>query len=205
MLQIHVRGKGRSDFNQSELGFSEPEKLNKGEGWKINLPYGTDKIWSISLPPFDTKCIAKKDNRYYVRTKYRRIINLINQLVDPVAKYLHEHRTELGITKSLSELQTTLTRDIFVGRTLHTNVFYDREQLPVELDQLNPGISVKVSVKPVLYVRKNEDPYIDFEITRAIVASITKQIKKQEQDEKIVKSTGLKFRAKTSEVATSSK
>lgn len=171
MLQIHVRGKGRGEFNPAELRFSEAEKLNKGKGWKINLHHGSDKIWSICLPPFDTKYISKKNDRYFIRTKYRRVVDLINKLADPIAKYLNSHREELGVTKSLSELQTALKRDIFVCHTLHKNVFYNRERQPVKLDELAPGINVKVSVKPVVYVRENEDPYVDFEITRAVVSN----------------------------------
>jgi hypothetical protein len=197
MLQVYVRGKGRCDFNPTELGFSEAEKLNKGNGWRVNLLYGPDKIWSICLPPFNTKSISKRGNRYFIRTKYRRVVDLINELVDPVAKYLDTHREELGVTKSLSELQTALKRDIFIGRTLHTSVFYNREKQPVELDELTPGINVKVSVKPVVYIRENKDPYVDFEITRAIVTN------KSERSEKVVHTTSAQVEVKTSQVAAS--
>jgi hypothetical protein len=178
MFRTYIRGKGRVPFDPSLLTFLDATKLTNTDGWKLNTCYDDNKSWSLSLPQFETNHVATKNKRYFLRTKYSRVINAVNILIEPIANYIHTHREELGVTKSEEEIKVMLTKDSFVARTLHSNVFVDTNtNKEIDLDTLKSRFRVKLYVRPVVYIR-DQEIYIDFEITRAtIFTDLTKKIK----------------------------
>lgn len=169
MLQSYVRGKGYVPYDQTQLSFVDEVKLTNAEGWKINVNYENTKSWSLCLPKFDTARVGMKENRYFLRTKYFRVLECINQLVDPVAHHIFTNRERLGVTKTEEEIKTMLTKDLFVARTLHCNVFMDADtHKQMDLTTLKSRFRVKCYVKPVVYIR-NDQIYIDLEIARATI------------------------------------
>jgi hypothetical protein len=185
--QVYVRGKGYVNYDPTQLSFADEIKLTNAEGWKINLHYENINVWSLALPKFDTGFVSVKNNRYLLRTKYHRVIDCVNQLVEPVVQYICKNREKLGVTKTEEELRTMLTKTLFVSRTLHPNVFIDKEtHQQVDLETLKSHFRVKCYAKPVLYIR-DSDIYIDFETTRATIMKNTSN--KKESENKVSVST----------------
>ena len=182
MLQVYHRNKGRTDFDPKLLEFSEPYKLDKVT--KIHLPvYDQNRKWSLAMAPFGIKRISVKNERYFVKTKYRRVIDQINQLVPAVAKHLFDNREKYGITKTEEELQTLLKKDSFQCRTFYDRVFYDGDtRKPIDLKALNErGTSFKimVSVKPTIYIADDGNIFIDLELMRATIYPNASKMEKQ--------------------------
>jgi hypothetical protein len=165
---IYVRGKGTVPYDPSQLSFVDEVKLTNSEGWKLNLQYENTKSWSVPLPKFDTNQVSVKDGRYFLRTKYNRVLDRVNQLAAPIAKHIYQNREKLGVTISEKEIETMLMKDLFVARTLHPNVFVDGETgKQMDLSTLKSRFKVKCYVRPVVYIRDNNHLYIDLETVRA--------------------------------------
>lgn len=187
-LQVYVRGKGYVAYDPAKLFFIDEIKLTNAEGWKLNPQYDNTKSWSLCLPKFDTTHVGIKDNRYFLRTKYVRVIECLNQLTSPVANYIYTNREKFGVIQEECDIKTMLIKDLFVGRTLHSNVFMDADTgKQIDLSSLKSHFRVKCYVKPVIYIKhkvedgkvaKNTQIYMDFEIARATV--FTNIINKEE-------------------------
>lgn len=189
-MQAYIRGKGRLPYDVTQLSFCDEMKLTNAEGWKLDLSYESNKSWSISLPKFETSRVSKKDNRFFLRTKFVRVVDSINMLVEPVAQYIYTNRERLGVTKTEEELKIILKKDLFVARTLHSNAFVDiSTNKPIDLSTLKSRFRVKTYVKPVVYIR-GETVYIDLEIARATIS--TDLTKKSEKPEIVESSEGKK-------------
>lgn len=200
MLQAYVRGTGRVAYESTKLSFSDETKLTNADGWKLNLCYDNNKSWSLSLPKFDTARVSVKDKRYFLRTKYSRVLDSINELAGPVAQYIYANRERLGVTKSEDDIKKMLIKDLFVARTLHSNVFVDiNTNKPMDLNTLKSRFRVKVYVKPVVYIR-GEEIYIDLEIARATISTdLTKKSKNNESEEVVASTSEKKSTKKPSE------
>lgn len=182
MLHISIRGKGNVPCDLTQLSFCEGVKLTNTDGWKINIQYNDNKSYSLSIPKFDTDRVAVKGQRYLIRTRYSRVLKAINQLAKPVAHYVYENREKLGITKSEEEIENMLIKDIFVARTLHSNVFIDSStNKAIELESIKSRFRVRCYVKPVIYIQ-GEKVYIDLEIVRSLISTDLSDNNRQNKD-----------------------
>ncbi|CAN5626321.1 hypothetical protein BH23THE1_BH23THE1_33140 [soil metagenome] len=171
LSQVYIRGKGRVPYDPTQLSFCDEVKLTNADGSKISLCYEKEKTWSFGLPKFDTNNVSVKDKRYFLRTKFFRVVDAVNQLTGPIAQYIHANGEKFKVSKSEEEIKKMLMKDLFVARTLHTNVFIDiTTGKPMDLSTLKSRFRTKVYVKPVVYIR-NDDIYIDFEIVRATIST----------------------------------
>lgn len=168
MLQAYLRGKGCVQFDPSQISFLEPIQLTNTQGAKVGLEYESNRNWSLAMPKFNTKQIAMKNNRYFLRTKYRAVTEKANEIIPIIAEYVYLNGEKYGITQTKEEICQMLMKESFIARTLHSNVFIDfHTDKPLDVTQVQGPFQVKAYVKPVLYICQNM--YVDFEITWAKV------------------------------------